>query len=570
MSVVTATIKSEGKALPQQYELLSVEVNQEVNRIPFAELTLLDGDAARREFTLSDEPFFEPGKEIEIQLRYEGEKGPSSTIFKGLVIRHNLEANSVDSLLTIELQDKAYGMTLGKYNRIFQNRSDQQIIEELISKGGAAVGKVPKTQPKQEEIVQYYCSNWDFILVRAQVNNLLVSVDQGKISLHEIEIASKAKHKFEYGLSEMYGFEMEADAGHQYQSVSSVSWNIKSQKLTQKKLAKDISLQQGNLDAASIAKKIGGTDLRLYSNVALAPEETQNWADSMMARARLSLLKGVITVRGNAKIQLLDTIEIGGIGKRFNGKTLVTGIRHSVNHDGWKTHVQLGLSVKTHAQKFNTSALSAAGLLPSIQGLQIGLVDAFEKDSKGGHFRIRVAVPGLEEGSGKIWARLLSPDAGKDRGWLFRPEQGDEVVLGFLNNDPRQAVILGSLFSSAKPPPKPWANQEKDNPLKGLMSKTGITIEINDKEKTLRLLTSEKNSILLDEKNKKVLVTDVNNNNITLDRNGISIKASNKLQIEAKGEVNLKTNGNLQLKASNITIDASASLSLKGSTVDVK
>ena len=52
--------------------------------------------------------------------------------------------------------------------------------------------------------------------------------------------------------------------------------------------------------------------------------------------------------------------------------------------------------------------------------------------------------------SGRACASL---DAGDDRGFFFRPEIGDEVVVGFLDDDPRRAVILGMLHSSAKAAP---------------------------------------------------------------------------------------------------------------------
>ena len=50
---------------------------------------------------------------------------------------------------------------------------------------------------------------------------------------------------------------------------------------------------------------------------------------------------------------------------------------------------------------------------------------------------------------------LATLDAGKERGTFFRPEIGDEVVVGFLNDDPRHPVILGMCHSSAKPAPEP-------------------------------------------------------------------------------------------------------------------
>ena len=46
----------------------------------------------------------------------------------------------------------------------------------------------------------------------------------------------------------------------------------------------------------------------------------------------------------------------------------------------------------------------------------------------------------------KIWARMIFEDAGNNRGKIFWPEKDDEVIIGFLNSDPRNPIVLGSLF----------------------------------------------------------------------------------------------------------------------------
>ncbi|MGE5090900.1 MAG: phage baseplate assembly protein V [Bacillota bacterium] len=47
----------------------------------------------------------------------------------------------------------------------------------------------------------------------------------------------------------------------------------------------------------------------------------------------------------------------------------------------------------------------------------------------------------------KIFARLVSPFAGNQRGLMFVPEPGDELLIDFLQGDPEHAVILGSLWN---------------------------------------------------------------------------------------------------------------------------
>src|SRR6516164_7845451 len=100
MSVATPTILSEGQKIDPGYELISIDIRKEVNRIPYAHLTLVDGDVENRAFPISDAEFFEPGKEIEIKLRYEG-AAPDTTVFRGRVIRHGLEADQKGSLLRV-------------------------------------------------------------------------------------------------------------------------------------------------------------------------------------------------------------------------------------------------------------------------------------------------------------------------------------------------------------------------------------------------------------------------------------------------------------------------------------
>lgn len=92
---------------------------------------------------------------------------------------------------------------------------------------------------------------------------------------------------------------------------------------------------------------------------------------------------------------------------------------------------------------------SASGLLPAVKGLQIGVVVQLEQYPNGDD-RVRVRMPLVDNEDNGVWARVATLDAGENRGSFFRPEMGDEVVLGFLNDDPRDPVILGMLNSSSE------------------------------------------------------------------------------------------------------------------------
>ena len=76
-----------------------------------------------------------------------------------------------------------------------------------------------------------------------------------------------------------------------------------------------------------------------------------------------------------------------------------------------------------------------------------------------------------------------------------------------------------------------WEKLDADNALKGIVSKTGISFQLDDKEKTLKLLNSENQFILIDENKKNIEIRDLNENVIRLDDQGISLQAAGKLVV---------------------------------------
>lgn len=539
MSVVTATILSAGKPMDPSFEVVSIDIVKEVNRIPYASLTLLDGSAVEQKFAISDDAFFEPGKEIEIKLRYEGDPGSTASVFKGLVFKQTIEANERGTLLTVEMKDAAIKLTQTRHSMVYRKKTDSQIMGELIGNHGVKKGSIDATQPEHPEIVQYYCTDWDFILSRADLYGLWVIAQDGEISVKKISLSENAKYNLEFGISDIYAFEIEVDGSHQYANIESVGWDLKNQKLTQSSKAKAFNLSQGNLKPETVARAVGSQVQSLSSAVPLDTKSLQAWADGAMIKSRMSMIRGFISTPGVGNVNCLDVMNIDGMGKRFNGKTVVTGIRHRVDLDGWRTDVQFGLSAERFITRPGVTDVPAAGQLPGVNGLQIGVVDKFAEDPDK-EFRIKVILPGIDEKTGAVWARLATPDAGKERGYFFRPEPGDEVVVGFFNDDPRQAVILGAMYGSKNMPPKKM-KLTKDNLDKGIVSKKGITLAFSDDEKPAFLVeTPGSNKFIIDDNDQKIQISDQHGNSITMSKDGIEIKSAKDLKISASANVEIK------------------------------
>lgn len=543
MPAVTSTILSNGQAMDPTYALISLDVEKEVGRIPRAELRIADGSAAKRQFVISDTPFFEPGARIQIKLRYEGEE--DQTVFVGVVVRHGVEASSSGSRLVVCCKDAAVKLTSARKSAVYRQQSDCDIFKQIIEGAGLTVGKLPSSKPVHDEMVQYAATPWDFLLSRAEALGLVVVADAGTLSVHKLaevaKVSGDAKYKFEYGMGRVIDFEFEADAESQPEAVESVAWDVKEQKTTDPQQAGEVALTPGNLHGGKLGQALGTGTLALSHVVPMAQDELRAWADARLARSRLSLLRGRLTLPGFAALNLLDPIEILGVGQRWNGKTVVTALRQRVDASGWVTLVQFGLPSEPFYRQPNMLDAPAAGLLPAVTGLQLGVVANFEAD-KDDELRVKVTVPSLQGAKTKeLWARLASPDAGNGRGYCFRPETGDEVVLGFLNGDPRSPVILGAFFGSKNAAPAAMGSPCKENHQHGIVTKKGTTIGFVDSEKPkVFIKTAGENVLLLDDEAEGISLTDQHKNSITMGKDGIVITSAKDITLNAKGNVTIK------------------------------
>jgi uncharacterized protein involved in type VI secretion and phage assembly len=206
------------------------------------------------------------------------------------------------------------------------------------------------------------------------------------------------------------------------------------------------------------------------------------------------------------------------------------------------------------------------GLLPSVSGLQNGVVKQIEDDPNNEH-RILITLPTLGT---DIWARQAGFYASKGNGSFFLPEVDDEVIVGFLNDDPRYAIILGSVYSSKNAPPY---TADKENTIKAFVSKNELKVEMNDKDKVLTIATPAGNTFMLSDKDKSITVEDQHKNAITMNSGGITIKSAKDLTLDAGGKLNLKAKqnvdvaaagGDVTLKGLNVTGTGKVGATLKG------
>ncbi len=128
------------------------------------------------------------------------------------------------------------------------------------------------------------------------------------------------------------------------------------------------------------------------------------------------------------------------------------------------------------------------------------------------------------------------------------------MIVGFLNDDPNDPVILGMLNSSALPAP---LEPEEPNNEKGFVTREQIKLIFNDEKKSVIIETPGGKKITLDDDAGEVKVEDENGNSALLNSDGITV--------ESAGDINMKATGDVNIEGTNVSITASAEFKAEGS-----
>lgn len=566
--VCSISLLVDGEEISTAFHVLSASVSRELNRIPSASVQLRDGEAAQQTFPASNTDHFVPGRAIEIRLGY---RGQTETVFKGLVVKHRIRVRKSGSLLSLECRDEAIRMTRGRKSRIHLDTTDGDLIDALVGEHGLQ-RDVATTKPTLREVVQYDATDWDFMLCRAEANGSVVAVRDGRVTVHPPATDASPVVAAQFGAT-VLELDAEVDARHQVPGVTATAWSPTDQDVLQVEGSEPSVPESGNLSASELSEVLGGDPTVLRHGGAVGDPELQALADGHLLRDRLAKVRGRVRFQGFAGVTAGDVVNLSGVGDRFSGPQYVSGVRHTFANGNWETDVAFGLDPETHPEKFPVTALPAAGLLPAVNGLQVGVVLALEGDPDG-EDRIRVRLPLVGVGDDGVWARVATLDAGAERGTCFRPEIDDEVVVGFLDGDPRHPVVLGQCHSSARPSP---VTATDDNHVKGYVSRSKLALTFDDDTKVVVLETPEGNRLVLSESDEAVTLSDQNGSSITLDADGITLESAKDIVLKAAGDVtvegtNLGASAQARFSAEGqggVEISSSATTTVKGSLVQI-
>ncbi|SEB17805.1 type VI secretion system Vgr family protein [Pedobacter hartonius] len=209
------------------------------------------------------------------------------------------------------------------------------------------------------------------------------------------------------------------------------------------------------------------------------------------------------------------------------GEFLITSVIHHIDSAGRYFNTFEGISAATeriHVKDY---------LRPQPDMV---LAEVFDNADPLGQGRIRVKFKWICENNDPTeWLRVMTPDAGnsskvtKNRGFVFIPEKGDQVIIGFEDGNINRPIVMGSVFHG-----KNGIGGGNNNDRKSLTSKSGHTVSLDDNGGILVKDKTDLNFIAIDGKNAITINTD---NNITLQTGKVMIimdKEKDQIIIQAK------------------------------------
>lgn len=558
--ILAWTVYADGKQLDGSFELVSARIRLELNRIGKATLCFNAEDMDAQTFDESDSDSFKPGTAIRLDA---GGLNDQKTLFEGIILQTGIRIGKGHrSMMTVECRGNAWPATQGRRNRIFEKKKDSEMISEALSGYGSV--SVDGTDYQHPEMVQYYCTDWDFALSRADACGMFILTTGSDIKVLKPETGASPVLTVTYG-SDLIAFDCGLSAGDQFSGYDAVSWNPSEQAQVKVSASAPALNSQGDLTAGDLS---ADGNLLLQTDAPTDSAVLKAWADSLALKAGLARYRGKVSFYGTAEAVPGCIIELKGLGKRFNGNAFIGSVTHIIEKNEWITEAGIGIDPTGITDEPDVTAPPASGLLPGMEGLHTAVVKKLDGDPAG-EYRIQVELPWLE-GEGKLlWARLSTLYATDASGSFWLPEPGDEVLLGFVNNDPARPVILGSLYGSKHKPPFGY---EAENNRKALVTREQLRIEFDEEKKIITVSTPGNNKVELSDDGKSVTLSDANGNEVRMDKDGITLSSAKDIKLSAKGNITMdatmKLSGtakqDVSLEGLNVKVQAKVGATVKG------
>lgn len=521
--------------------LMQVVVEQGLHLPSVCSLRIQDDDLA-----LVDGQTFSVGQPLKVEM---GTGNQLRVVFDGEIVALELQPTPAGTLTTVVRgADKAHRLHRGRQTRSLVQVTDSDIATRIAREAGLQPD-VESTSEVYDYVLQENQTNYEFLRQRAERIGFAFWVSDGHLSFRRPSADAPSPITLEWGRT-LTHFHPVLSAGRQVNEVVVQGWDPQAKRAivgraSQARGVPEIGEQQAGGD---LARDAFGEAKAVVVN---RPVRTQGEADALAQAVCDELGSAFVradgTAAGDSDIAPGKVLDVRNVGQRFSGRYLVTQAVHVLDNrsGGYRTQfIVSGSQAQTLLDLVRPAGMDGT----SREWIALGVVtDNRDPDAMG---RVKVQLPWLGDNIESTWARTASPMAGDERGLLYLPEVGDEVLVGFEHGDVHRPYILGSLWNGQEQPPR----ADKD------------PVDASGKVVQRLIKTRAGHVILLDDTDGGggITIQDRAGNKIVLETasNALKITVQGNLEIEAQGKVTIKGNAG-------VDIQSSGQVNVKGAMVNL-
>ena len=554
-------IKADGNALQPDVanRLIDLEIESTYNRPDLCTLTYdLDANAPIP-------PAFDLGKAIEVSFT---DDNATVAVFKGEVTALDFDGSGERSVFILQCEDKFHRLFRMDKTRTFVKQTVKDAAMKMAS-DNALTGDVSGLTTRYDFLMQQNVSDAAWLIEHVTKRNLHVRVDDTKLVVKQVGSGGDAM-KVKYG-DNLISFNARVTANAYLKEAAVKGWDVKQKQAIEGKATS----YSGTLDSkvASANGPYAATTVLVRTGDALIANEAEEVAKATMARGNEANRQAEGKCFGSPKLKVDTNIEIEGVNARFNGKYLISRVRHRYSLvEGYMTEFSCrGASDQSISGLLEeaTAAKNRGADRHIFDGVAIGIVTNVKDDEKLG--RVKVKFPTLPQNAGQDnesdWMRVVFPGGGgpDHHGWYLLPEVNDEVLVIFEQGDARRGYVLGGLLNGKD---KPFYDQAVDGSGKvnqhAFRLKNGAhllfdekdsaeMIELKSKGDNFIFKFEEKNGVTLKNQSSgdKLVIDNKGKITITSQSSDIAIEAgSGKLSLKAAQDISIEsTGGKVSIKA---------------------
>jgi uncharacterized protein involved in type VI secretion and phage assembly len=580
IQLISPAVKVNGSPISEAtaVALVSIDIDRALNLVGRATLRFVEPA-----FDLAVQPLFPLGADVEISVL------DGTTLLSGTVTGFSLDQDletAAGTTLTVVVDDAGHLMSRTSTHQAFLNGTYADALKAVIS-ASKLTPSVESMTAVEEYILQSgtALSFLDWVCTRFGlqwwVSGKTVNVKKAGTSSATVPLVLGER---------LMRLSTRASDRHP-SSVTVTGWDIKQQ-------VQVTSTAQPDGDAEStIVQKFparGGppTGAVTLPAHAITTAEATSVSTSLLAQSKAA----AVTVRGTAYVTPTlepgTTVQITSAGT-VSGSYFVSRVQHSYTRHGFQTHFTAGPLQPESLVDLLGGAPPSGGALAGTLATAVVTNNNDTKNEHPGQVKVKLFTVGA--GVESQWARVVTLGGGANRGVVFHPEVGDEVLVGFENGDTRRPIVLGGLFSEKNALPSTDNVGNGKVSYRRITSRLGHIIELydgeSDAEKYVQLKTKgghyvkvAEDKLELKVANKPITITNgpakiefSDKGNITIDGVDITIKGSGAVKIEGTSEATVKSTASAKLEGNVVevkgtnagSIDGGNALAVKGKIVAI-